>query len=208
MNFYSVRLIFFISIVVLYICHVCIRKFMKKVKMNEEIIAMIVLITIMIIITNSIQLEGLFLKFKNVEKSIEYSFPNSKIIKTIDSSNCIFVLYEATDGTRNYTHFIKDGDKVKFKSPNDNTTKTILYKEYIITIERTKKRDTCIGVRTTSFSDKQLNVKDSKNSDFYNIDDIEQDVHIYERYTILDELPNDYWIEINGEKYQINNYII
>lgn len=203
MNFYNIRIVIFILILI--ILYILIRKKIIKAEGKKgKIIIPVSLILIFLGLFNY-EIEAKFLEFETLEKAINYSYGKKEIVSIIDSKNCMFVKYKEDDDEIICTDFIKDNGKVKFKSAIHRANGRIIKSgDIYIIVQKTKMGDTYIEVENMFDDGKErIEISDSLNSEFHRVIEPYYSEYRSKYYTVLDELPYNYYVVIDNERINI-----
>lgn len=204
MNYFSLRyiIIFIIMLIIIIVYLFLIKKHTKK-RICILIIALLIIYQLIMIIP----IEEYFIKFNTLEEAFNYSYNGYQIIQVIEKDEYAFVVYSNDGGTtRQYTHFIKNGNKWEVTSPNVGSTKIkATSKGFSIVTNRIKEKNSmfvCIGYLDTLY--KNPDIRDSINSNFMLEKEFETaKFKSYSRIAIIENVPEDYYLIIEGEKIEI-----
>lgn len=204
MNYFSLRyIIMFIIILISILVHLF---FIKK-HTRKKIIILIILLLIIYQVIMVIPIEEHFIKFDTLEEAFNYSYSDYQIIQVVEKDEYAFVICSKNDGTtKRYTHFIKNNEKWTVTSPNAEGTKSkATSKGFLISVNKIKKKNSMlVSIGYFDVLYKNPDIKDSINSDFMLNKELETtEYSYYLRIAIIEDVPEDYYLIIEGEKIKI-----
>lgn len=204
MNYFSLRYIimFIIMLIIIIVYLFLIKKHTKK-RICILIIALLIIYQLIMIIP----IEEYFIKFNTLEEAFNYSYNGYQIIQVIEKDEYAFVICSKNDGTtKRYTHFIKENEKWKVTSPYVEGTKSkATSKGFLISVNRIKGKNIMfVSIGYFNILYENLDIRDSIGTDFRLEKEFEtKEYKYYSRTAIIEDIPEDYYLIIDGEKIEI-----
>lgn len=206
MNYFILRQI----IAIVYLIFNILVLYLIKVKLNKFKVIMALIISVICFGLFSIYMgtpiEQKWIKFDTIEQAFNYSYPRCRIVKKIEKNNYAIVIYDYDNGDRTVTFFEKVDNKWLVTNGTNSKQKLYNLQQYgIITDKSTDGKKMFIAISNTTETDKEMTIVDNYNTEFIYVETMENSGNMmYEYYGIVENMKDDYYLTINGNKVLLN----
>ena len=177
-------------------------------RISKKNFKVFIVFAILIFLSSFIPFEQPFLKFDTLSEAIKYRIPNIHILRKWEKEDYAFIIFREDIATAGYKYFLKTDGKWQLMPEIYCDLKYFQHGDYTIIYYEIPNREVFIYVRYLKNkggkAHSKISVSDSLNSNFdediFKLDKKYKYNFMYNYYTFIPELNEDYYIKINNEK--------
>ncbi|MCL2860740.1 MAG: hypothetical protein FWF46_09460 [Oscillospiraceae bacterium] len=196
-------------IIILLIYKIFINKKDKKSKIKKVFIVVVVIwIVFNFTIVWITPFEKSFMSFNTLEETFNYTYHGGQIKYIFQGEDYAFVIFNYNGAVSQYDNFVKENGKWQVHSPTQRNIKIIAGPDVtsILTDFIPEKNVMLICVGFPATSEENIVLSDSVNSEFKLMKEepFVNDLNSCTYIVIVKDIPNDYYLSINGEKMSLS----